>query len=141
MSYTYNDTVTLKTEICYSCGIVFAVPADWQQNRRNDHKGFWCPNGHQQSYQEASEAEVLKRQLEKEQRAQAPLRENLVAAQRAQERAEKALARHKKRSAAGVCPCCNRTVKQLAEHMQSKHADFMQLQGLTPPKQLPEKVH
>ena len=57
--------VRLETEICYLCGIVFAVPADWQQNRRNDHKGFWCPNGHQQSYREASEAEVLRRQLKK----------------------------------------------------------------------------
>lgn len=25
---------------------------------------------------------------------------------------------------AGMCPCCRRTFKQLAEHMKSKHPDF-----------------
>jgi|ERR1700677_2767220 len=140
MAFQYSETVSLVTEICYSCGMAFAVPEEWLQNRRKDHKSFWCPNGHQQSYQGETEAERLKRELEKERRAQVPMRESLMAAQKAQERAEKALSRHKKRSAAGVCPCCNRTVKQLAEHMQSKHSDFMELQGMTPRKLLPAKV-
>jgi hypothetical protein len=30
--------------------------------------------------------------------------------------------------------------RRLANHMKSKHVDFMQLQGLTTHKQLPEKV-
>lgn len=140
MSFQYSETVTLQTLVCYSCGMVFAVPEPWQQNRQDDHQSFWCPNGHAQSYKDKSEAERYKDMLEKEQRRNAPLRENMIAAQKALDRAEKALARHKKRSAAGVCPCCNRTVKQLAEHMQSKHADFMELQGLSARKQLPEKV-
>jgi Asp-tRNA(Asn)/Glu-tRNA(Gln) amidotransferase A subunit family amidase len=28
------------------------------------------------------------------------------------------------RVGAGVCPCCNRTFKQLARHMQAKHPDY-----------------
>jgi hypothetical protein len=27
--------------------------------------------------------------------------------------------------AAGVCPCCKRTVKQLAAHMKEKHPEFV----------------
>jgi hypothetical protein len=29
-----------------------------------------------------------------------------------------------KRAKAGVCPCCNRTFKQLAAHMASQHPTF-----------------
>ena len=32
--------------------------------------------------------------------------------------------RQKKRAAAGVCPCCNRTFKQLARHMERKHPNY-----------------
>jgi hypothetical protein len=38
----------------------------------------------------------------------------------------------KKRGAAGVCPCCNRTVKQMAEHLAEKHPEYVQEQGITP---------
>jgi 4-hydroxy-3-methylbut-2-en-1-yl diphosphate synthase IspG/GcpE len=29
-----------------------------------------------------------------------------------------------KRAKAGVCPCCNRTFSNMAEHMKKQHADF-----------------
>jgi hypothetical protein len=32
--------------------------------------------------------------------------------------------RLRNRAKAGVCPCCKRTVSQLARHMASKHPDF-----------------
>jgi hypothetical protein len=140
MSFRYSDSIVLKTIQCYSCAITFAVPEEWDTNRRNDHESFTCPNGHAQSYLAQSDAEKYKAALEREQREAATLRERAVVAERAQRRAEQAINRHKKRAAAGVCPCCNRTVSQLAAHMKSKHAEFMELQGLTPHKQLPEKV-
>lgn len=40
------------------------------------------------------------------------------------QKAERKLATHKKRASAGVCPCCNRTVSQMARHMQAKHPDY-----------------
>lgn len=40
----------------------------------------------------------------------------------AKERAAKL--RLQKRIKNGVCPCCHRTVSQLARHMKSKHPDF-----------------
>lgn len=33
-------------------------------------------------------------------------------------------AKLKKRASAGICPCCNRTVSQMARHMKSKHPEF-----------------
>jgi chemotaxis response regulator CheB len=35
------------------------------------------------------------------------------------------LTKTKKRVANGVCPCCNRTFKQLARHMKAKHPEFV----------------
>jgi hypothetical protein len=125
--------------VCCNCGIEFGVPDEWETNRRRDHQSFWCPNGHAQSYVVKSDVEKLRDELEQERRNSLNTREKLAAAERAQGRAEKSLERHKKRSAAGVCPCCNRTVKQLAQHMASKHADFQQLQGITARKALPPK--
>lgn len=37
-----------------------------------------------------------------------------------------AKARLKKRVSAGVCPCCHRTVKQMAKHIKTKHPDFIE---------------
>jgi hypothetical protein len=40
-------------------------------------------------------------------------------------RAEKAAkTKIKNRVAKGVCPCCNRTFQNLADHMKSKHPDY-----------------
>lgn len=36
-----------------------------------------------------------------------------------------------KRASAGTCPCCNRTFKQLAAHMATKHQTFTAVGGLT----------
>jgi len=43
----------------------------------------------------------------------------------AQRRAEKAAkTRIKNRIGNGVCPCCNRTFKDLASHMKCKHPEY-----------------
>jgi hypothetical protein len=135
-----NYTVTLEAISCGHCGIVFAVPVEWYNKRTEDHSTWYCPNGHRRCFVSESDTEKYKRLLEQEQREAAALRERATVAEKAKSKIEKKLATHKKRAAAGVCPCCNRTVKQLAAHMKSKHADFMQLQGITPHRQLPEKV-
>lgn len=136
----YCDSVEFVREECCNCHMIFLVTRGFHQAMKDRGAFFHCPAGHRQHYTKTTVQEKQE-QLEREQRAAASLRENLVAAQRAQQKAERALTRHKKRAAAGICPCCNRTVSQLAAHMKSKHGDFMQLQGLTPPKQLPEKVN
>lgn len=37
------------------------------------------------------------------------------------------LTRLKNRVAAGVCPCCHRSFKQLSEHMKMKHPDYTEV--------------
>jgi hypothetical protein len=47
---TFNLTVPMVAMHCYKCGIPFAVPTDWDAQRYYDHREFWCPNGHGQTY-------------------------------------------------------------------------------------------
>jgi hypothetical protein len=131
----YCDSIEFKKEECCDCHMIFFVTQTFYQAMNDTGARFFCPAGHGQSYRETT-LSVTQKSLESSQREAASLREEKMAAQRAQAKAERALSRHKKRAAAGVCPECNRTVSQLARHMEQKHSDFMQLNGVKPPKQL-----
>jgi hypothetical protein len=128
----------LVTEECYSCHVLFAMTADFKQERLKDKRDFYCPNGHAQCYVGKTEAQKLKEQLEAErrerQRAEQRVAQWQDEAREAKERAERErnrangykghATRMTKRVKAGVCPCCNRTFKQLAAHMANKHPEF-----------------
>jgi hypothetical protein len=132
-----NVKVDLVTEICpvYGCGIMHAVPADFQERRRKDHKTFYCPNGHNASYGGLSAEEQRIKQLESDTKWYA---ERLNEANAREEEAKRALAATKgvltrtkkklttteKRVAHGVCPCCNRTFANVARHMKGKHPAY-----------------
>lgn len=71
------------------------------------------------------ERDIAKQQLA---RAEDEKREAIARAERATKKADKAEAARKrvvKRAAVGVCPCCTRTVHQLARHMKTKHPEFV----------------
>jgi NMD protein affecting ribosome stability and mRNA decay len=120
---TLQFTQQLETTSCARCGIVFAVPEWFNQDRRETHKTFYCPNGHSLTYTAKSEAE-----LERERRIRAEARaarfEDKAEVLERRRRAEKAAkTRVLNRIKNGVCPHCRRTFADLARHMQSKHAD------------------
>jgi hypothetical protein len=123
MSAVLNFNQSLKTETCYKCGIVFAVPSYFKDMRLSDKQSFWCPNGHSQAYVE-SEADRLRKQLEKA-RADAEWQRGRVLAKEKELIAQKGLTTKAKKKLArvenGVCPECNRTFANVARHMQSKH--------------------
>ncbi len=50
-------------ETCIKCGIVWAMLGDYISQKRNDHKVFYCPNGHGQHYLQKSDTEKLQEQL------------------------------------------------------------------------------
>jgi hypothetical protein len=127
---------SMKVTECYKCGVTFGMPDEYYQNRRNDHAIFYCPNGHSQYFSNESEAEKYKRLYDQAAANSLGTREKLATLEREKQRLEAKFNQHKKRAAAGVCPCCNRTVAQLAKHMQSKHKGFVALQGVTVQKQL-----
>lgn len=124
-------TTTLALETCCVCHMTFAMPTDFQRARRADHEWFHCPAGHPQHYTGETEAERLRRELQKErdrvalwQQMEESASRRAVAAEHSRRVTRGHLTRIKRRVAAGVCPCCRRTFKNLADHMKGQHPDF-----------------
>lgn len=84
---------------------------------------IYCPSGHAGGWHE-TEVDKLRKQLAQEQHRANTLKEELRVRTETLIKAESAARRLKKRASAGVCPCCNRTVSQMARHMKSKHPEF-----------------
>lgn len=130
MSATINETLTLETAVCWKCGIMYAVPSHFLKMKQEDKSTFYCPNGHGGVFGELT-SDTLKRQLEialrdasaAKMREQSE-REQKWAAETERDRVKRASAQMKKRIAAGVCPCCNRTFENLQRHIHAKHPDF-----------------
>lgn len=120
----FIEETWLSTEICCNCGMVFAMPSDFQRRRRDDHKLLYCPSGHKQHYTGATEAQKLQRKLEQREAelSNAQARANHAAAQR--DSIAKAHKKMRVRISNGVCPCCNRSFDNLRQHMKTQHADY-----------------
>ncbi len=136
---TTIDLETLVRVKCW-CGCVHAVPENLRNEQlRQFNDGYksvmslYCPMGHPYSPAGEPECVRLKRRIERE-RADADRQR--MEAQRQRERAntnerrraaqQGANTKLKKRVANGVCPCCNRTFKDLARHMAGQHPEFTQ---------------
>lgn len=129
MSSAFVESTILSTETCCSCGILFAIPEDFQRSVRKTQERFYCPNGHGQSYSK-SEAQIVREELsrEKENRMREQRRseglERELRSQKFKTMAERsAKVRLKRRIAAGVCPCCQRSFENLRRHMATKHPE------------------
>jgi hypothetical protein len=129
--FTHYGT-TLEVHQCGTCGVVWAIDEEYLAARRNDHEGWTCPNGHSFVFNGPSEEERLRRQLESERDSRARLQARLDQSEASRRglkgaatRARNEKARVIARIANGVCPCCNRTFENLARHMATKHAEYV----------------
>lgn len=117
---------------CSRCKEKFALNGEtFGTLKRNTHT-FHCPWGHPQHFPLGkTAAEKLQEQLDSERRARQWAEQDRAFWQdQARSETKRASAmkgqvtKLKKRAAAGVCPCCNRTFQNLARHMNTKHAGF-----------------
>lgn len=113
---------------CASCHCVFYISKRMQEARRNDHKGFYCPNGHNNWYAAESDLEKERRLRQRaEQRIAQEIDEKKRLRQTAQHQERRASAfkgqctRIKNRVGRGICPCCNRSFLNLQQHMKNQH--------------------
>lgn len=120
MGHAVSLLVTLETEECCTCGVIFAIPSSMQNQLRGNGGKFFCPNGHCQSYSK-TEADRLREKLDEQTKAATRMADRAYKAEAAEQKALNDIARLKKRASAGMCPCCNRTFQQLARHMKMKH--------------------
>lgn len=113
--YVYG--VGFETLQCANCNICFAITSDFMKRRRDDHEGFYCPNGHSNVYNGKSEEEKLNDRLIN------VLSENNQLRQESDD-SRKKYNRIRDRVKNGVCPCCDRTFQNLMRHIQDKHPEF-----------------
>lgn len=142
MSTTTNVRISAFTKVgalqlyvtdCAYCGVPFAISHDYDERRRDDGRGFYCPNGHVMSYdsRDRKRMEQLEREATAAKNGARWARED---AERQRQKARRAdyqaraakgeLTKAKKRAAAGLCPCCRRTFQNVQRHVQSQHPDF-----------------
>lgn len=132
---------------CITCGVAHAMPAVLIEQDQKTGGYRYCPNGHQQGWSKDESEETRTRRERDRLRQQIAQKDEEIARQERMRKeaegklsqAHKKAAKVKTRSAAGVCPCCNRTVGQMARHMRSKHPKFVAeavhgaAQATTPP--------
>lgn len=123
---TYAGHTTLEVEVCGGCGVLFAAPERLIDRCRETGDSFFCPNGHSLVYNDYENAR-LKKQL-------AATKDRLAAERARADQTEASLRATKgvvtkqkqklKRVSEGVCPCCNRSFRDLRRHMATKHPDY-----------------
>lgn len=120
----YVDGIEFITEECCSCGMPFAMTKGFYDRRRNDHKSFYCPAGHSQHYTGKSEAQRLKDKLAAKQEQLTAQNSRAARLEREKEKLSRNYKKMRDRVKNGVCPCCNRTFRNLLNHMRTEHPDF-----------------
>lgn len=125
---------TLQHHTCARCGGLFAISAQFRAEcaRLGGFKQMWaCPYCKTTWGFGEGEVDTLKRQIKTHEVNEKWLREQRDRATKEAEHFRKsrdgikgALTKVKKRVRHGVCPCCQRTFKQLAAHMAAKHPDY-----------------
>jgi uncharacterized protein YbaA (DUF1428 family) len=129
-----NYTGRLYVMTCAACGVPFALTTDFEEARRADSRRFYCPNGHTLSWHE-SDADRAKKRADAAERTAASLRAALDQANAAVDHQRNrvngykgALAKTKKRAAAGVCPApgCQRHFSNVAAHVRRMHPAYLE---------------
>lgn len=121
---TYTTTIRMITVECCACGCIFGMPSDLDAKFQEDaEKYFYCPNGHRQHYSEST-AIKLRRELERKNNQLAQAQTTKIQLEVELTKVQRKLKRTETRVKNGVCPCCNRTFSDLANHMKSKHPEF-----------------
>lgn len=130
---TLAHTTTYSIIECghVGCGVSFALADAFIAARRDDHATWYCPNGHTRWYPEKNAVETERASRERAERQAAYARQSAAAWRDQAEAAHRQATAYKghatrlrRRAAAGVCPCCNRSFADLGRHMAGQHPDF-----------------
>lgn len=127
MTTTFQKATTFEVVSCGECGVQFALSSAFIVSRKSDRKTFYCPNGHGRWFPgetAADKAQRLASELDIERTRLAQRNKQLDYARRAAKANGTRLRKVKQRVGHGVCPCCNRTFAQLAQHMATKHPSY-----------------
>lgn len=129
--YSPTFTYTLRGQTCIDCGVLFGLEAHYDDERKQDHKSFSCPNGHSQHYVGKTDVQIAHEERDAARQLAARESRRRQLAQADAEHARRSAAAYKgwatrvrNRIANGVCPCCNRSFTNVRRHMESQHPDY-----------------
>lgn len=125
-------TETLVIEQCFKCQCFFAIPKDlYNRAKASDSVSFYCPHGHGQVYTK-TENKKLKEQIETLERDKLRMSQRIDEKNQRIDQLGYSIRAHKaaktkilNRVKNGVCPCCNRTFKDLQNHFKTKHPELL----------------
>ncbi len=120
----FVENIWFEIVHCCDCRMPFAMTHALFEARKNDHKSFYCPEGHGQHFTGPSEAQKLKRELERKEEMLNAAKQRADTAEQERKQITTAHKKMRERVMNGVCPCCNRTFQNLMQHMKSEHPDF-----------------
>ena len=118
---------------CWRCKCEVWLPTSlYKAAKHSSRISFFCAYGHEAIFSEGeTEADKLRRERDRlaQQMAEREDRiKKLIDAANTTDQMYRKLKAEKtklvKRSAAGTCPCCKRTFRQMALHMAKQHPDF-----------------
>lgn len=123
--------VTLRSETCCQCGMLFGLSSNDLERLRRTHETFWCPSGHPQNYVGKTDLQIAQEQAQRERaradRAAADAkhqRDRRQSVERSLTATRGHMTRIKKRIKSGACPCCHEQFANLGRHMQSQHPGY-----------------
>jgi len=122
-TFEVSTDLAFESETCYSCGVVFAMTADFRRQRLAHHDlNFFCPNGHQQHYIGETEADKFKRLYEQSERRAGQNYDRAQRVERSLQATRGVVTKLRKRAVAGVCPFgCRRHFVNLERHVARVH--------------------
>jgi len=115
---------TLVGMTCGQCGCVFGIESNQYRQLKGKGGRFYCTNGHCRVFREPDVAR-LERQLAAERARHDQTRSELKTVERRRRAAVGQTTKLKHRIEQGLCPCCNRFFRDLAQHVHQEHPDFV----------------
>lgn len=128
----------LKHVECPVCSIDYGLGTNFLAQRREDHKRWYCPNGHSLLFPKDNTEERAIRERDAARQLAAHQNDRRRAAE-ARERATEyrrraakgQLTKIRNRLAAGLCPCCGKNFPELEAHIAEHHPKFLLPEDLT----------
>lgn len=130
-----TETVRIRGEEhavtqCGNCGVWHTVPLYVYIMEQRKGGFHYCPNGHTWGWltgTEKKERDAIRQERDRLKQQTTRLEEEATQERRRADVAEKRVIQLRRRAAAGVCPCCNRTFVNVQRHMATKHKNVVPL--------------
>lgn len=105
------------------CGLPFAIPSQLHRVFKEEGKEIYCPLGHSVVLKETT-TDRLRCENDRLTQRLAQKDDDIEFHKRQAAAARGQTTKLKRRTMAGLCPCCRRNFQNLARHMKTKHPEF-----------------